>query len=441
MEHLGLTFLEQNIPFEALSDKSIEMGKHSMLNASAAGLAGASQQQAVSISSLVQEMGSIGKCTLIGMGVRTSPIYAAFGNSAIISILDYAEEIPDSHHSLSSVIFPIVTALGEANGYTGKEVLRAYLLGIEYTSHLIEQTRSNFYACVSLGGLLAAGLLLKLNDQQFQQGLCLLLDTLDPTMSDKRSSIDLFTSGKIAMNTITAGLTVSKQFNIDDFSVETFEYYLQKLGLDAGTHNNILRTLASDSLLEQNGLSLKLYPCPATSHECIEAILQLLQLYDFDYKEVETMQILLPSRSIQELKPVPPRTEFELRNSIPFISASTLIYGQPLIEQFTPGYFYDEEINECMSKIQIIENSDVNPSTPRATQVSIKLISGQILKTTVEFAQGTSEVPLDITELEAKFLYCSRYILPPDHIEGAIYQIGNLENIHDITGLVSILGG
>ena len=213
------------------------------------------------------------------------------------------------------------------------------------------------------------------------------------------------------------------------------------MGLDAGTHNNILRTLASDSLLEQNGLSLKLYPCPATSHECIEAILQLLQLYDFDYKEVENMQILLPSRSIQELKPDPPRTEFELRNSIPFISASTLIYGQPLIEQFTPGYFYDEEINECMSKIQIIENSDVNPSTPRATEVSIKLISGQILKTTVEFAQGTSEVPLDITELEAKFLYCSRYILPPDHIEGAIYQIGNLENIHDITGLVSILGG
>ena len=47
MEHLGLTFLEQNIPFEALSDKSFEMGKHSMLNASAAGLAGASQQKAV----------------------------------------------------------------------------------------------------------------------------------------------------------------------------------------------------------------------------------------------------------------------------------------------------------------------------------------------------------------------------------------------------------
>jgi len=125
MEHLGLTFLEDNLPFENLSSESITLGKHSMLNASAAGLAGASQQQAISISNLVQEMGSIGKCTLIGMGVRTSPIYAAFGNSAIISILDYTEEIPNSHHSLSAVVFPIVTALGEANGYTGKEVLRA----------------------------------------------------------------------------------------------------------------------------------------------------------------------------------------------------------------------------------------------------------------------------------------------------------------------------
>ena len=68
-------------------------------------------------------------------------------------------------------------------------------------------------------------------------------------------------------------------------------------------------------------------------------------------------------------------------------------------------------------------------------------LARQNVQTTVEFARGTSEIPLDSTELEAKFLYCSRYILPPDHIEGAIYQISNLENIHDITGLVSILGG
>ena len=94
-----------------------------------------------------------------------------------------------------------------------------------------------------------------------------------------------------------------------------------------------------------------------------------------------------------------------------------------------------------MNKITVLKNTNFNPSTPRATEVSINLNNGQNVQTTVEFARGTSEIPLDSTELEAKFLYCSRYILPPDHIEGAIYQISNLENIHDITGLVSILGG
>jgi len=48
---------------------------------------------------------------------------------------------------------------------------------------------------------------------------------------------------------------------------------------------------------------------------------------------------------------------------------------------------------------------------------------------------------LDPDELDAKFLYCSRYILPPDHIEGAIQQFRDLENIADVTGLASILGG
>ena len=216
---------------------------------------------------------------------------------------------------------------------------------------------------------------------------------------------------------------------------------MAKLGLKADTHNQILTTLASNSLLKHNGLAFKLYPCPSSSHESIEAILQLLQLYDFSHNDIQNVVISVPPRSFTELNTVPPKTEFELKSSLPFIAASTLMYGQPLIEQFTPTCFYDPELNACMDKIKILENQNLNVSTPRATEVSITLESGQNLKTTVEFAQGTSQIPLETPELEAKFLYCSRYILPPDHIEGAVYQIGNLENIHDITGLVSILGG
>jgi hypothetical protein len=59
----------------------------------------------------------------------------------------------------------------------------------------------------------------------------------------------------------------------------------------------------------------------------------------------------------------------------------------------------------------------------------------------VEFARGFPDLPLDSDELDAKFLYCSRYILPPDHIDGAIGQFRDLANVVDVTGLASILGG
>jgi hypothetical protein len=94
-----------------------------------------------------------------------------------------------------------------------------------------------------------------------------------------------------------------------------------------------------------------------------------------------------------------------------------------------------------MKKITITENTSLTSSNFRTSEVVIKFNNGEEISNIVDFARGTAVLPLDQTELEAKFLYCSRYILPPDHIEGAISQITNLQDIADITGLVSILGG
>ena len=78
---------------------------------------------------------------------------------------------------------------------------------------------------------------------------------------------------------------------------------------------------------------------------------------------------------------------------------------------------------------------------PRPSSVALTLRDGRVLRHRVEFARGHPELPLTTEELDAKFLYCTRYILPPDHIEGAVDQFRDLEKIQDITALASILGG
>ena len=80
-------------------------------------------------------------------------------------------------------------------------------------------------------------------------------------------------------------------------------------------------------------------------------------------------------------------------------------------------------------------------SIPYPCSIAATLRNGRQIQHRVEFARGLAELPLSPEELDAKFLYCSRYILPPDHIEEAITRLRDLENIDNTTGLFSVLGG
>src|SRR5918992_552541 len=122
---LAQLVLEEN-SFEKLPAKVVEHSKEMMINAAAVALAAAAQPEGQAITRLVQEMRGNGKCTIIGMGLRTSPVYAALANGTMVHLLDFDDEITRRGIHPSSVIFPVVMALGEMNGYAGKNVLTAF---------------------------------------------------------------------------------------------------------------------------------------------------------------------------------------------------------------------------------------------------------------------------------------------------------------------------
>ena len=75
--------------FSDLPTAAVEISKDMMVNAAAVGLAGAAQTGGLAITRFAQEMGGNGKCTIIGMGLRTSPMYAALANGAMVRLLDF----------------------------------------------------------------------------------------------------------------------------------------------------------------------------------------------------------------------------------------------------------------------------------------------------------------------------------------------------------------
>ena len=165
-----------------------------------------------------------GRCTITGMGLRTSPVNAALVNGTMIHLLDFDDQIPGQDTHPSSVIFPVVMALAEMNGHTGREVLTAFAVGCEVVgkaASLIERTRASSQGwrwhgdgvAGALGAVAAAGRLLGLDDDQLEQALGIACGGAGGIQGDAASP-----SRALAMRQGGGGRTVSRAAGPEEVS-------------------------------------------------------------------------------------------------------------------------------------------------------------------------------------------------------------------------------
>ena len=437
-----------------IKDVSINM----IINAAAAALAGAGQPESLTITQFVQEMGGNGKCTVIGMGLRTSPVNAALANGAMVHLLDFDDEIPGLDIHPGSVIFPVVMALAEMNGDTGRDVLNAFAVGCEITGKLRRmlgppdspgRVPSVDGIAGAAGAAGAAGRLLGLDQDQMESALGLACDGAGGNQAGFASPSRALWNGRAAMSGMSAALLAEKGFIGPRQAIEGPGGLLDCFSTGSAVdQDEALFRLANPYDVLQPGIILKAYPCHSASHSAIEATLQLVQQYQFQPNQVESVKVEAPAAWLQAMPFSNPVDGWEARSSLNYVVASTLLYGQPLLEQFTDAAVQDSAVREMLDRVTVAlmesdrqSRQDSGRLASLGCNVSLWLGGGQEISHRVEFARGFPELPLEPDELDAKFLYCSRYILPPDHIDGAIGQFRNLEDVDDVTGLASILGG
>ncbi len=464
--------------------------KEMLVNAAAVGLAGAAQEGGFAVTRFAQEMGGNGKCTLIGKGLRTSPVYAALANGLMIALLDFDDAIGSGPGHPSAVIFPPVMAVGEMNGSPGREVLAAFILGSELAAKLggiLPPDAANAIAAAA-----AAGYLLDLTAAQLEAALALAAGNAYPRTRNWLPGHPELVAGLSAQPEPVAGLSAHPEpaaglsahpepvagLSAHPELVEGWENpppdlagparayrqglaamqgmtaaLLARQGLAAGGGLTDWRPLGEERLTDwyaalgqpyallNPGVRLKLYPCAAAAHTAIEAALQLMQQYRIGAADIAAVTVSVTPAALAELPYPTPADGWQARHCLSYIVAATLTSGPPLIDTFTEAAVADGNVRRLMDLITMAAEEKPSPSIPYPCSMDITLQDGRRLRHRVEFARGQPELPLAPEELDAKFLYCSRYILPPDHIEEAITGLRDLENIGNTTGLFSVLGG
>jgi 2-methylcitrate dehydratase PrpD len=449
-------FAQDNFDFDSLSPQLVSQSKDMMLNAAAAALAAAAQPEGETITQFVQEMRGNGRCTIIGRGMRSSPVLAALANGLMVHLLDFDDEvIPRGSHP-SGAIFPVVMALGEMNGYSGRDTLTAFILGCEIAGKLgtlvnpeTESSKAMFSpprrqdaSAGTIGATIAAGLLLGLDSDQFDYALGMASGGASGIGANLPTAGRALQCGQAAMNGVMAALLAQKGYTAARGSLESPGGLLGQQGeRSEAVQREFWEGLGSPFDIIHPGITLKLYPCASASHTSIDAVVQLMQQYRIGPSQVESVLVSITPQT-QELLPfATPRNGWEARACLSYLVAAALMHGHPLIDFFSDAAVQDTGVRNMMDRVTVVTDRDPAAVGLHPSQVTITLADGSQLRQQVDFARGQPELPLDSDELDAKFLYCTRYILPPDHIQEAIESFRDLDNIENITGMTSVLGG
>ena len=448
--HLIAQHITEQGGFESLKTEAVEIAKEMMLTAAAVSLAAAAQPDGQVITKFVQEMGGNGKCTIIGQGLRSSPAYASLANGLMVRLLDFDDEIIPLGIHPSCTVFPVVMALGEMIGSTGQEVITAFVNGCNITSKLsrLLSENNNLISTNSpdmqltpevIGSTVGAGIILGLNSNQLEHALTISSNYIHGMVDNITRSSSALISGQIAMQGVISGRLA--QLGLSD--PKNPHSNLDRLFTYDTTHaeTELLSYLNSSPDITEPGVTLKLYPCNSASHSVIDATLQLVQLHRIEPQQIKRVHVSITETAMKKLPFSNPVNDWEARSSTGYITAIALLHGHPLIDFFSGSALEDSEVRLFMDRISVEATEEKSPLSPYPSTISIELDNGQKIYQTTDFARGQPQLPLEPEELDAKFLYCSRYILPPDHIEEAIDSFRGLENIANVTGMASVLGG
>ena len=393
--------------------------RHLILDAAGIALASTGYDFAHRAMTAISGLAGGGDFAVIGMPARLPLRDAALINGILVHGLDF----DDTHsggviHATASVL-PTVLAVGTQRRASGREMLAAYVLGVEVAARLGAVAKGAFhqigfhptgligaFACA-----LAAGRLMGLNEKQLvmAQGLTLSagsgsLEFLEDGAWNKR-----FHPGWAAVSGITAAALARQGFVGAKRAYEgRFGLYASHLQSHFDPANLALATAGLGETWELQQVAVKPYPACHFVHACVDAAVTLTRDHNLDAREIEQVRALVPAEVVKTVcEPAAnkrrPANSYDAQFSIPYTVAAALRRGQFTLDELEDEALGDADTLALANRV----HHEIDPATtfPRhyTGEVIVTLRGGRTLRHREAINRGNGERPLSEADIIAKF--------------------------------------
>jgi 2-methylcitrate dehydratase PrpD len=438
------------VTYEDFPSKATFAARHGIIDCIACALAGSRDELTNILVGFAEDTGSGSAATIIGKGIKTSAPMAALVNGAMGHALDYDDITRPLKGHPSVVCLPPALAIGEAVGASGRDVMLAYMIafevgcavgsgmGVDYADDL------GWHPTAPLGTLAAAAAasrLLGLNQEQTAMAISLAASNASGLRENFGTMTKPFHAGNASRGGVTAAMLAKRGYTASTTGLEGRFGFMHAFSGGRGEDvNKPLEHLGKQFFLEQPGVTIKKYPCCGSTHYPLDAYFLLRKEQPIDYREVDSVEVLVDFDPPRSLIHSDPHTALEGKFSIQYCLAAALVDEKVGLAQFEDAKVMRPEVRALIPKITMKRNpgQEGKPSWGEASnEVRIKLRNGKVVSKTVHRNYDGPVLGVTPEGMDMKFRDCASIALPKPKVDEALAILHNLEKQPNVNGLMT----
>jgi len=437
----------KNLSYDELPREVVNKAKELILDQLGCEVAGADLPWSQKTYEYVRDIrGQIKESTVIRYGLKTTSQDAAFANANFGHGFLADDTDPVSKAHLGSIIIPSAMAISEKANATGKDFIRAVIIGYEIALRIAAAApfviSRGFHPGPVFGPLgvaASAGILLGLDENQITDALGIAGSHSSGLMeySESGGSVNRLHAGIAAHGGIRSCLLAQRGFTGPKNIVEGRKGVCRAFS-DTNYLDEITRGLGIDFSILRIGL--KPYCCCGTKNGALDAISNItshnpLNPNDIVEITVETTNLVMGlSGSIVEPEDIT-SAQFSGRFGI----ALRLIKGGNGFGEYTEGNLRDPDILSLVAKTKYLISEELEKASDEATRLRVKLLNGKVYEDTVFYPKGTVQNPMTRGEINDKFRSFSSTVLNTHKVENIIEAVDQLEKLDNMRDLLELL--
>lgn len=427
-------FSYADLPLEA-----VHAGRRGVIDWIGCALAGSRHPTIAKLLSVLQDVGSAPKATVLGHGMRLGLLEAPVVNGQMGHVLDF----DDTHMGgvvlhASSPVLSALFALSEREAVSGKAFLAAYCAGFEAGVRAGQGAPAHHAGGWHLTGTLgsiaagaAAGKMLGLDGQQLTHALGIAATQAAGMQQNRGTMCKSFHAGKAASNGVLAGLLAQRGFDSSGEILEGKRGFCRIYSAVAAPEL-ILDQLGQRWEIARNGH--KPYACGVVLHPAIDAMIALAEMMP-DGEEAAAIDLSVNPLAVSITGVVDPKTGLKSKFSISHTAAVAFIDRAAGIPQYTDERALASDVVAFRAKISIRTDDSLAKDQARALVVTR---SGRRYDHQVDHASGTVDNPMSDRAIEAKFMANAAPVIGQDRAEQVLAVAWRLDQVDDVRGLLAL---